>query len=50
MSHYNRLKSHTKPVEYKLIEKEVHEIDKQLERAEYALNWNSEGEEFKFMH
>lgn len=41
--HYNKLKSNTKPVEYKLIEEEIKEIDAQLERAEHALNWNSEG-------
>ncbi len=44
--HYNRLKNSTKPVEYQLIEDEVGEIDAMLERAELALNWNSDGELF----
>jgi dynein heavy chain len=43
VAHYNKLKTTTKPVEYKLISQEVDEIDLQLERAEHALNWNSEG-------
>ena len=43
VTNYNQLKTNTKPVEYLLIEAEVHEIDEQLERAEHALNWNSEG-------
>lgn len=43
VTNYNLLKTNTKPVEYLLIQAEVHEIDLQLERAEHALNWNSEG-------
>ena len=43
VTHYNRLKTNTKPVEYLLIEAEVKDIDDQLERAEHALNWNSDG-------
>ena len=43
VNHYNYLKSNTKPVEFLLIEAEVKEIDLQLERAEHALNWNSDG-------
>jgi len=30
-------------VEFQLIEDELRDIDLQLERAEHALNWNSEG-------
>eukprot|EP00095_Tigriopus_kingsejongensis_P007513 maker-scaffold103_size370364-snap-gene-1.20 protein:Tk07513 transcript:maker-scaffold103_size370364-snap-gene-1.20-mRNA-1 annotation:"dynein beta ciliary-like" len=43
VDHYNKIKNHTKPVEFELVEKEVSEIDDQLEKAEHALNWNSEG-------
>lgn len=43
MACYNRLKKNTKKVEYDLIAGELKEIDLQLERAEHALNWNSEG-------
>jgi hypothetical protein len=39
---YNRLKKKTKKVEFDLIASELAEIDLQLERAEHALNWNSE--------
>ena len=42
--HYNKLKYSTKPVEFKLIASEIEEIDQQLERAEHALNCNSDGE------
>ena len=38
-----RLKTTTKKVEYNLIACELKEVDLQLERAEHALNWNSEG-------
>ena len=41
--HYNKLRNGTKPVEFRLIEGEVDEADDMLERAEHALNWNSEG-------
>ena len=37
------MKTNTKPVEYRLIEREVGEIDALLERAEHALSWNSDG-------
>ena len=40
---YNRLKTTTKSVEINLIADELADIDNQLERAEHALNWNSEG-------
>ena len=40
---YNRLKVKTEPVEYNLIANELAEVDEMLERAEHALNWNSEG-------
>ena len=43
VTHYNRLKMNTKPVESLLIESEIADIDAQLERAEHALNWNSDG-------
>ena len=43
VTHYNKLKNNTKPVEAALIASEVKDIDDQLERAEHALNWNSEG-------
>ena len=43
---YNQLKKHTKKVEFDLISSELAEIDLQLERAEHALNWNSEGDIF----
>ena len=43
VTHYNRLKMNTKPVECLLIESEIADIDAQLERAEHALNWNSDG-------
>ena len=43
VSSYNRLKKNTTKVEYDLISGELHEIDLQLERAEHALNWNSQG-------
>jgi len=33
----------TKPVEYALIASELKEIDALMERAEHALNWNSDG-------
>ena len=44
MNNYNFLKTKTRSVEFKLVEDELKEIDLQLERAEHALNWNSEGE------
>ena len=37
------MKTTTKKVEYNLIACELKEVDLQLERAEHALNWNSEG-------
>ncbi len=40
---YNRLKINTKSVEINLIAEELDDIDNQLESAEQALNWNSEG-------
>jgi dynein heavy chain len=40
---YNRLKTKTKSVEFDLIADELADIDHQLESAEHALNWNSEG-------
>lgn len=40
---YNRLKVHTKEVEYNLIAKELQEIDDLLGKAEHGLNWNAEG-------
>ncbi len=43
VSCYNHLKKNTKKVEFDLISAELSEIDLQLERAEHALNWNSEG-------
>jgi hypothetical protein len=43
VNNYNFLKTKTRSVEFKLIEDELKEIDLQLERAEHALNWNSEG-------
>lgn len=43
VDHYNRIKNNTKPVEFELVEKEVAEIDLQLEKAEHALSWNSQG-------
>jgi len=43
VSCYNRLKTCTKKVEFDLIADELADIDLQLERAEHALNWNSEG-------
>ena len=43
VDNYNRLKTSTQKVEYDLIADELKEIDIQLERAEHALNWNSEG-------
>lgn len=43
VTHYNQLKTNTKPVEYLLIQAEIGDIDAQLERAEHALNWNSDG-------
>ena len=43
VTHYNRLKTNTKPVECLLVAGEVADIDAQLERAEHALNWNSDG-------
>jgi hypothetical protein len=43
VSCYNRLKKNTTKVEYDLISGELKEIDLQLERAEHAINWNSEG-------
>ena len=46
MACYNRLKKNTKKVEYDLIAGELKEIDLQLERAEHALNWNSEGQKY----
>jgi hypothetical protein len=46
---YNRLKNQTKKVEYDLIASELAEIDLQLERAEHALNWNSEGSKICFI-
>ena len=42
VDNYNRLKN-TQPVEFNLIADELGEIDISLERAEHALNWNSEG-------
>ena len=39
---YNFLKMSTRNVEFDLISGELDEIDKNLERAEHALNWNSE--------
>ncbi len=43
VTHYNKLKTQTKSVEFKLIKAEVADIDHMMERAEHALNWNSEG-------
>ena len=40
---YNRLKVKTHQREYDLISNELSEVDLMLERAEHALNWNSEG-------
>ena len=37
-------KMNTKPVECLLIQAEIADIDAQLERAEHALNWNSDGQ------
>ncbi len=36
-------RKNTRNVELQLIEDELRDIDLQLERAEHALNWNSEG-------
>ena len=44
---YNRLKVKTHQREYDLIANELSEVDLMLERAEHALNWNSEGTAFK---
>jgi len=38
-----RLKTATKPVEFALIKGELSDIDAMMERAEHALNWNSDG-------
>ncbi len=43
MNNYNFLRNKTRSVEFRLIEDELKEMDLQLERAEHALNWNSEG-------
>ena len=43
---YNRLKVKTHQREYDLIANELSEVDLMLERAEHALNWNSEGTAF----
>ena len=42
VDNYNTMKMKTTKVEYDLIADELKEIDLQLERAEHALNWNSE--------
>ena len=44
VNNYNFLRSKTRSVEFNLIEDELKELDLQLERAEHALNWNSDGE------
>jgi hypothetical protein len=43
VNNYNFLRNKTRSVEFRLIEDELKEMDLQLERAEHALNWNSEG-------
>ena len=42
MDNYNFLKNSTRNVEFDLVAAELDEIDRNLERAEHALNWNSE--------
>ena len=42
VDNYNFLKTSTKSVEFDLIAGELEELDLNLERAEHALNWNSE--------
>ena len=42
VDNYNFLKTTTRNVEFDLISGELDELDQNLERAEHALNWNSE--------
>ena len=42
VDNYNFLKTSTQKVEFNLISGELDELDQNLERAEHALNWNSE--------
>ena len=42
VDNYNFLKNSTRNVEFDLVAGELDEIDRNLERAEHALNWNSE--------
>jgi len=42
VDNYNFLKTNTTSVEFDLIATELEELDLSLERAEHALNWNSE--------
>ena len=42
VDNYNFLKNNTRNVEFDLVAGELDEIDRNLERAEQALNWNSE--------
>ena len=42
VDNYNFLKTSTQNVEFNLISGELDELDQNLERAEHALNWNSE--------
>ena len=42
VDNYNFLKTQTTNVEFDLIASELTELDLNMERAEHALNWNSE--------
>ena len=47
VDNYNFLKTSTQRVEFDLISGELDELDEGLERAEHALNWNSESKSEK---